>query len=173
MNLTTTTATTIGSSTGVHLHYSPAMGTYTSASSHRGSDILSLSENQIKKIKEDTKLEVLRDLFSGMSEGEIKMLVKMNGDVLMRSTDGVAEKMKIVATKTQLANVSEALEDRLVLDGNTLKVEELPIERGWYQDAKGELYEYLGEREWNLPNNKITREEATKMALSGELEFLN
>lgn len=165
-----TTTSTFG---GAHLHYSPAMGTYASTSPHRGTDILKLSEQQIKKIQDDTRLMVIQDLFSGMAEGEIKMLVKMNGDVLMRSTDGGAEKMKVVATKAQLTGISKDLEERLVLDGNTLKVEELPIERGWYQDAKGELYEYLGEREWNLPNTKITREEATKMALNKELEFLN
>jgi hypothetical protein len=151
------------------------MGTYTSTSSHRGADILSLSDRQIKQIQNETRLLVIQDLFSGMAEGELKMLIKVDGNVVMKdmSGGGAVTSGKIVATKEQLTGISQELENRLVLDGNKLRVAEPDITIGWYQDAKGDLYQYLGEREWNLPNTKITREEATKMALNKELEFLN
>lgn len=148
------------SSLGTHLHYSP------STTSHRGVDIT--SPLILSEYKEQIRKAVLQELFGKMVEGELRMVMKVGGHVVMNQLGADTSRQVVVATKDELTPIDSAVVD-------VPKVEEKPedkIQKGWHQDDKGELYEYLGNGKWSLPTG-VDQSAVVKKYLAGELEFLN
>lgn len=205
---------TAGTSTGVHMHVSPSLGTYVSPTgrAHRGTDI-EPSRKVLGAGTEYPSSPKTGDVFYRTDLGVATIYDGKHWNGLPTSGPEVAVESIAGWAASKLPNDNDVIyirrkNDRLFwTKGNKVggtewreingtgilptglkqeiididNVVQAPVEEvvipeiatGWYQDSKGELYQYKGEGEWDLPNKKVSKENAMKMALNDELEFLN
>lgn len=201
---------TAGSSSGMHLHSSPSLGTYLSSKPHRGADIepkrrvLGAGDtypsgavagdvfyrtdigvttiydgknwNGLPTTTPDPAVESITGWAAGKLPNDNDVIYIRRKNDRLFWTEG----NKMGGTSWREINgtgiLPTGLKQEIVdIDNVAIPVEVIAtpeIETGWYQDDKGDLYEYKGSGEWNLPRGKTSSKGLAELALTGELEFL-
>lgn len=170
--------TPAGSSTGVHLHHALPKRNFSKKEKVDAIENLIIEMKERAELRvaivEQTRRELLRELFGDMVLGQTRTVVNMGGNIRVYDQDEEGFR-KVVATEQELTeDIAEGLAPKLPSGFDVPNVEEPEsggTEKGWYQDSRGELYEYLGNGKWNAPSGVVLTE-VVKKSLAGELEFL-